>query len=197
MTLSAYISPELLPLTSELPVVTHTAGAQVTQYFDLLKDVGSSGNTSTVFLNHNPGRLLYRSLRGRLLGIHHIVVAKADIKNRFCTRIFLDGPESQQLGCKYPICSQKVGITRRGCTPHQVRPSSHLKVGRGELIALQARWETSAARSAMVSCRPRLVAQRNPRLLCRRCAVECLVTRSLKCHTADFVGEQLHVFYVQ
>lgn len=27
----------------------------VTQYFDLLKDVGSSSNASTVFLNHNPG----------------------------------------------------------------------------------------------------------------------------------------------
>lgn len=27
----------------------------VTQYFDLLKDVGTHGNASTIFLNHNPG----------------------------------------------------------------------------------------------------------------------------------------------
>lgn len=27
----------------------------ITQYFDLLKDVGTSGNASTVFLNHSPG----------------------------------------------------------------------------------------------------------------------------------------------
>lgn len=29
----------------------------ITQYFDMLKDVGSSNGNSTIFLNHSPGSI--------------------------------------------------------------------------------------------------------------------------------------------
>lgn len=45
----------------KIPAVSsddHPCSVQITQYFDLLKDVGTSGNASTVFLNHSPGKWL-------------------------------------------------------------------------------------------------------------------------------------------